>query len=176
VAVDVVFFWLTGVRGDCWRRAANDGGGDVQRTTEEATCSERRQGRRGAIIIILWLAALWEEGAKTKIWVIRPWILTIPVYEITKAATKRAKSLLTTCECCISYCFFFFYPHFTRAPPPKQKTNKKIRVNLPAGKKKTVVCPHTSTFSFSVSPCTYYLNYFYYAPTIKPLSRFLGIP
>ena len=24
----------------------------------------------------------------------------------------------------------------------------------------TVVCPHTPTFSFSVSPCTYYLNHF----------------
>jgi hypothetical protein len=25
---------------------------------------------------------------------------------------------------------------------------------------KTVVCPHTPTYSFSVSPCTYYLNHF----------------
>ena len=38
----------------------------------------------------------------------------------------------------------------------------------------TVVCPHTSTYSFSVSPCTYYFNHFSYTPTTKPLSRFFG--
>ena len=32
VAVDGVFFWLTGVGGGGRRRAVNDGGGDVQRT------------------------------------------------------------------------------------------------------------------------------------------------
>jgi hypothetical protein len=30
----------------------------------------------------------------------------------------------------------------------------------PSGILKMVVCPHTSTFRFSVSPCTYYLNHF----------------
>ena len=67
------------------RRAANDGGGDVQRTTlgmsgSIGECSNGRRvaavddnsgsgsgGRGAGIIIILWLAALWEEGTKTKI-------------------------------------------------------------------------------------------------------------
>ncbi len=78
MAVDGVFFWLAGVGGDgC---AANDGGGDVQRTTPGTSRSvgERRDGRRvaavdndggsgggyrgGGIILILWLAELWEEA------------------------------------------------------------------------------------------------------------------
>jgi hypothetical protein len=41
VAVDGVFFWLTGVGGDGRRHhASNDGGGDVQRTTAETTRSK----------------------------------------------------------------------------------------------------------------------------------------
>jgi hypothetical protein len=40
VAVDGVFFWLTGVGGDGRRHASNDGGGDVQQTTAETTRSE----------------------------------------------------------------------------------------------------------------------------------------
>jgi len=85
VAVDGVFFWLAGVGGDGRRRAANDGGGDMQRTMSGTSGSigEHRDGRRVAavddyggsggsargvgIIIILWLAALREEGAKTRI-------------------------------------------------------------------------------------------------------------
>ncbi len=96
MAVEGVFFWLAGVGGDGRLCAANDRGGDVQQMTEEGTCSERRttpgnsgsvgehcDGRRVAavdddggsggsgrvvgIIIILWLAALREEGAKTRI-------------------------------------------------------------------------------------------------------------
>jgi hypothetical protein len=64
---------------------ANDGGGDVQRTTPGTSgiVGERRDGRRKAavdddggsgggglgvgIIISIWLAALWKEGAKTRI-------------------------------------------------------------------------------------------------------------
>ena len=96
MAVEGVFFWLAGVGGDGRLCAANDRGGDVQQMTEEGTCSERRttpgnsgsvgehcdgrrvaavdddsgsgNGGRGAgVIIILWLAVLWEESAKTKI-------------------------------------------------------------------------------------------------------------
>jgi hypothetical protein len=81
VAVDGVFFWLTGVGGDSQQCAANDGGGDVQRTTPGmlGSTGERCNGRRKAaidddggsggggglgvgIIIILWLAAFWEDG------------------------------------------------------------------------------------------------------------------
>ena len=40
VAVDSVFFWLAGVGGDGRRRAANDGGGDVQRTTPGTSGSD----------------------------------------------------------------------------------------------------------------------------------------
>jgi hypothetical protein len=47
VAVDGVFFWLTGVGGDGRRHAANDGGGDVQQTTAETTRSEQRRGGSG---------------------------------------------------------------------------------------------------------------------------------
>ena len=88
VVVDGVFFWLAGVGGDGRRRAANDGGGNVQRTMPGTSGSigEHRDGWRMAavdddggsggsggsgrgvgIIIILWLAALREEGAKTRI-------------------------------------------------------------------------------------------------------------
>ncbi len=87
MAVDSMFFWLTGVGGDGRRRAANDGGGNVQRTTPgmSGSIGEHRDGRRKAalddnggsvgggmgvgvgIIIILWVVALWEEGAKIRI-------------------------------------------------------------------------------------------------------------
>jgi len=36
------------------------------------------------------------------------------------------------------------------------------------------ICPHTYTYSFLVSPCTYYLNHYFNAPTTTPLSCFFG--
>jgi hypothetical protein len=36
---------------------------------------------------------------------------------------------------------------------PKEEREKEFKM-------KSDVCPHTSTYSFSVSPCTYYLNHF----------------
>jgi hypothetical protein len=39
-----VFFWLAGVGGDGRRRAVNDGGGDVQRTTPETSGSVGMDG------------------------------------------------------------------------------------------------------------------------------------
>ncbi len=45
-----------GERWDGWRVAAVDNNG-----------GSGGGGRGGGIIIILWLAALWEEGAKTRI-------------------------------------------------------------------------------------------------------------
>ena len=81
-----MFFWLAVVRGDSRQRAANDGGGNVQQTMPgmSGSIGERRDGQRvaavdtddggcgcgghgGGIILILWLVALWEEGAKTRI-------------------------------------------------------------------------------------------------------------
>ena len=39
-----MFFWLAGVGGDGRRRAVNDGGGDVQRTTPETSGSVGMDG------------------------------------------------------------------------------------------------------------------------------------
>ena len=52
MAVVGMFFWLTGVLGDGRRHAANDGGGDVQRTTPGTSgrVGERRDGRWKAAI------------------------------------------------------------------------------------------------------------------------------
>ena len=82
-----VFFWLAGVGGDSQGCAANDGGGDVQRTTPGTLGSVgyHPDGRRvanvddggssgGTAVVAaaggrdyyLWLASLWEEGAKMR--------------------------------------------------------------------------------------------------------------
>ena len=75
-----MFFWLAGVGGDGRRRAVNDGGGDVQRN-DARDFGERRDGRRLAAVdrrqrrrrpggreyLFIWLVALWEEVAKTRI-------------------------------------------------------------------------------------------------------------
>jgi len=43
-----MFFWLAGVGGDGRRRAVNEGGGDVQRTTanDSEDVGEHQDGRR----------------------------------------------------------------------------------------------------------------------------------
>ena len=49
MAVDGVFFWLAGVGGDGQQCAANDGGGEVQRTTP-GSVGERRDKMGGGVV------------------------------------------------------------------------------------------------------------------------------
>ena len=80
MAVNGLFFWLAGVGGDGRRRAGNNGGGDVQGTTP---------GTSGSDFMVSGVVGGGREDKN-----LSPTSLnTIPVYEITKAATKPAKSL-----------------------------------------------------------------------------------
>jgi len=70
---------------------------DVQQTTEVATCSEQCRGRRrGRDYYNFMVSGVVGGGRQDKN--LSPTSLnSIPVYKITKAATKPARSLLKTC-------------------------------------------------------------------------------